>query len=42
MSLNKLSRAGYELRELEKREHDRLGPLIYAAQYSPAIHGGWG
>ena len=34
MSLYELSRACYELRELEKREHYRTSPSIYAAQYS--------
>lgn len=34
MSLYELSRACYELRELEKREHFRSNPTIYAAQYS--------
>lgn len=34
MSLYELSRACYELRELEKREHFRTSPATYAAQYS--------
>lgn len=34
MSLYELSRACYELRELEKREHFRTDPSTYAAQYS--------